>query len=327
MKTAFLISVFCFFTMLAGAQEKVSVSGKIENVDGSELIYLGIGGGLFPLKLSEEAMFSLEADVKNIPSNFYFASLSKSGKIERLSPLIWFEKDIIEVRFDWPSKRFFMQETVSFQTASENLESMEWEQQKEQILRNPNSILSLYFADGKKDKIDITDLEGLLQDSREDFGTSDYFKRIENFVAAKKLMGLGKGTKLEDFSLPDKEGNQVSVLGEAKKPRIISLFSSGCAYSIASISMLEEISNTSGDKIHLVTIWDDPTKQMWLDTHQDYKSKISWTNLWDEYGFASTYLNRTMWPTFFVVSEQGDLLEIVEGYSKKTERKLKEMVE
>lgn len=327
MKRAFLISVFCFFTMLAGAQEKVSVSGKIENVDGSELIYLGIGGGLFPLKLSEEAMFSHEADVKNIPSNFYFASLSKSGKIERLSPLIWFEKDIIEVRFDWPSKRFFMQETVSFQTASENLESMEWEQQKEQILRNPNSILSLYFADGKKDKIDITDLEGLLQNSREDFGTSDYFKRIENFVAAKKLMGLGKGSKLEDFSLPDKEGNQVSVLGEAKKPRIISLFSSGCAYSIASISMLEEISKTSGDKIHLVTIWDDPTKQMWLDTHQDYKSKISWTNLWDEYGFASTYLNRTMWPTFFVVSEQGDLLEIVEGYSKKTERKLKEMVE
>lgn len=327
MKRGFLISVFCFFTMLAGAQEKVSVSGKIENVDESELIYLGIGGGLFPLKLSKEAMFSFEADVKNIPSNFYFASLSKSGKIERLSPLIWFEKDIIEVRFDWPSKRFFMQETVSFQTASENLESMEWEQQKEQILRNPNSILSLYFADGKKDKIDITDLEGLLQDSREDFGTSDYFKRIENFVAAKKLMGLGKGSKLEDFSLPDKEGNQVSVLGEAKKPRIISLFSSGCAYSIASISMLEEISKTSGDRIHLVTIWDDSTKQMWLDTHQDYKSKISWTNLWDEYGFASTYLNRTMWPTFFVVSEQGDLLEIVEGYSKKTERKLKEMVD
>jgi hypothetical protein len=291
------------------------------------MMYLSLGGRLFPLKLSTDGAFSLEADVRSIPAHFYFAKVSKQGRIENQTPLIWFESDSVEVRLDWPSKEYSLQETVSFQTASENLESMPWEKQKEYIFGNPNSIPSLYFAETNKEKIGVTDLGTLLQNVNEHYRTTDYYKRIEYFVAAKKLANLEEGSKVENFFLPNKEGSQVSILGESGKPTLISLFSSGCTYSIASISMLEEISAANQGKIQLITIWDDSTKGTWLDTYQEYKSKISWTNLWDQYGFATTYLNRTMWPTFYIVSAEGELLEIVKGYSKKTEKTLKELVQ
>lgn len=76
----------------------------------------------------------------------------------------------------------------------------------------------------------------------------------------------------------------------------------------------------------MITIWEDASKEMWLNAHQEKKKNITWTNLWDEFGFASTYLNKKMWPTFYVISADGVLTDKFKGYNKKTARKLKELV-
>tara|TARA_R110002012_G_C11359758_1_gene580713 strand:- start:53 stop:490 length:438 start_codon:yes stop_codon:yes gene_type:complete len=137
---------------------------------------------------------------------------------------------------------------------------------------------------------------------------------------------LKKGRTVENFKLPNKNGEYINAVNIDNKPQVIALFSSGCAYSIASINLLEQLTEFNNNKIEIVSIWDDKSRDIWLNSYQDEKSKITWTNLWDEYGFAKTYLDRTMWPTFYVINEKGELAQILKGYDKKTARELKKLV-
>lgn len=327
MKNLFLTLALCLSIYQVQAQGTVNFSGQIKNTNPAELIYLGLDGFLSPLKILEDGTFTVDVAIHQTPSFFYFANISKKGKIEQQTPLIWFEKDSIEVNFDWSNRPFQIQGLMSFQSISEKIEALKGKEQINFILNNPNSIPSLHFANEHKEKISISDLETFLQNVNEEYKNSIQLRRIESYVSAKKLKTLKKGEKVKDFKLPDKDGNQISAFNRSDKKHLIAIFSSGCSFSIASISLLEQVVELNNNKIEVITIWDDKSKDTWLNTHQDKKSKITWTNLWDEYGFASTYLNRTMWPVFYVFNEGGELTEIIKGYKKKTARKLKALVE
>lgn len=327
MKNLFLTLALCLSIYQVQAQRTVNFSGQIKNTNPAELIYLGLDGFLLPLRILENGTFSVNGDIQQTPSFVYFAKITKRGKIEQQTPLIWFESDSLEITLDWSDKSFQIQDLMAFQSISEKIESLKGKSQIEFILKNPNNIPSLYFANKNKENFSISDLEMFSQKVSEENKNTIHFKRIENYVSAKKLKTLKKGDKVEDFKLPNREGKQVSAINGSNKKRIIGLFSSGCSFSIASINLLEQLAELNNDKIELITIWEDPTKEVWLNSNQDKKEKITWTDLWDEYGFASTYLNRTMWPTFYVINEDGELTEIIKGYSKKTAGKLKTLVE
>ena len=327
MKKILLILTLCFVLFQSKAQKNVNFSGEIKNLNPGELIYLGLDGFLLPLKILENGTFSVNGNIQQTSSFFYFAKISRRGKIEKQTPLIWFESDSLKVTIDWSDKSFQNHDLMPFQSISEKIENLKGKSQVETLLKNPNNIPSLYFANKNKKNISTSDLKIFLQEINEENKKTIYYKRIENYLSAKNLKALKKGYMVEDFKLPNKDGEHVSVINGSNKKRIISLFSSGCSFSIASIDLLEQLSELNNDKIELITIWEDPTKETWLDAYQDKKDKITWTNLWDEYGFASTYLNRTMWPMFYVINEEGQLSEIIKGYNKKLDKKLKKILE
>ena len=327
MKKILFISILCLLMFQSQAQKNVNFSGEIKNLNLGELIYLGLDGFLLQLNLLEDGTFSADGNIQQTPSFFYFAKISKRGKIEKQTPLIWFEGENVEVTIDWSDKSFRVQELLPFQSISEKIEDLKGKSQIEFILKNPDSFPSLYFANMYKERISIRDLEILSEGINEENKNSVLFKRIENYVAAKKLETLKIGNKVVDFKLPNEEGKQVSIIDGSNKKRVIGLFTSGCWFSIASIDLLEQFADLSNDNIELVTIWEDPSKETWLYAHKDKKERISWTNLWDEYSFASTYLNRKMWPTFFVINEEGKLIKKFEGYSKKSAKKLKALLD
>jgi peroxiredoxin len=327
MKNLFLTLILCITINQVQAQKKVNFSGQISNSNSSELIYLGLDEFLLPLKIFEDGTFTIDVAIQQNPSFFYFAKISKRGKIERQTPRIWFENDRINITLDWSNKSFQMEGLMPFQSTSEKIEDLKGKQQIEFILNNPSNIPSSYFVNSLKEKISISELEKFSQSVNDQYKNSIYLKRIENYVFAKKLKTLKKGEKVKDFKLPDKDGNKISVINRRNKKQLIALFSSGCSSSIASINLLEQLAELNNDKIEMTTIWDDKSKNTWLNTHQDKKSKITWTDLLDEYGFASTYLNTTMWPTFYVIDEEGELTEIIKGYRKKTAKKLRALLE
>jgi len=327
MKNLLWILIFCISLHKVQAQKTVNISGQIENSNSAELIYLGFEGDLLRLNLSSSGAFSVDASIPQNPSFFYFANISKQGKIEQKTPRIWFEKDSLKIILDWSDKSFQMEGLMSFQPTSEKMEALSEKEQIDFALNNPNSIPGLYFVNKNKEKISIPDLEKFLQEFNNEFKISVDLKRIEYYVTAKKRKTLIKGNKVEDFKLPDKDGELVSVINTSNKKKLIGFFSSGCSYSIASISLLEQLSKLNKNKIEIITIWEDQTKDTWLNSDQEKKSKITWTNLWDEYGFATTYLNRTMWPTFYIINENEELNDVIKGYSKNTAEKLKKLVE
>jgi hypothetical protein len=311
----------------AQAQVAVNISGQIDNLNAAESIYMGIDGRLFPLNPPADGTFSVDVNISQHPSFFYLAHIPKSGKIEQKTPLIWFESDSVQITKDWSDQSYQMQGLLPFQANSEKIEALKGNEQFDFILANPINLPGLYFVEKQKEKIGIPDLERFTQLIKEDHRNSAYVKRIESYIAAKKRDTIKVGSKVADFTLPDKDGNQVSVIQPNNKTTLIALFSSGCAYSVASIDILEKVAAMNNDKIEMITIWEDSSREIWLNTHKDEKEKISWTNLWDEFGFASTYLNRKMWPTFYVINAEGELTDIIKGYSQKTSNRLKALVE
>ncbi len=141
------------------AQKSINFSGQIKNLKTTESVYLGLGRTLIQLKLLEDGTFSTNANIQQRPSFFYFAKLSKKGKVELQTPRIWFDKDSIEINFDWLDKSFQILSKMPYQSMSEKIETLNGDNQTEFILSNPINIPILYFVNENKDKISISNLE------------------------------------------------------------------------------------------------------------------------------------------------------------------------
>ena len=327
MKNLFLMLACFLFLYQVQGQRTVSFRGHIKNINPEESIYLGLDQVLLPLKIREDGTFEVEEHIEQNPSFFFFAIIAKGGKIEHKTPLIWFKADRIKVTLDWSNKSFETMELMPFQSLSEKIEALSEDKQLELIQKNPNEIPSLYFLDAHKEKHKVEVLDTYFDSLNEENKMSVYAKRVANYLAAIKRPALKKGETVENFQLPNKKNELVDVIYGKNKPQLIGLLSSGCAYSIVSLNLLKQLSELNDDSIEIVTIWDDKSKNTWLNSHQDEKSNITWTNLWDEFGFAKTYLNRKIWPTFYIINKNGELTQILMGYDKKTVKELKRLVE
>jgi peroxiredoxin len=308
------------------AQKLINFSGQIKNSKTEESIYLDLGGTAIRLKLLEDGSFSTNASIRQIPSSFCFVTISTKGAVYQQTPLIWFEKDSIEVNIDWFDKSLQFKNRMPYQSLSEEIETLKGNKQNEFVLSNPVNVPILYFVNKNKEKISISDLEAFSQKVDEVYQGSIYFKSLTSYISAKKREPVKIGSIVEDFTLPNKDGNQVSVVNKDAKNKLITIFSSSCPWSIASISLLEKLAKINNGKIEIITIWSDDTRDSWLNSDIDQKNKITWTNIWDEYRFASTYLKNTGWPTFYVINAEGRLVDIFNNYSQKTANKLKDLI-
>lgn len=197
---------------------------------------------------------------------------------------------------------------MPFQATSERIESLDKGSRNAFILQNPTTA-SLYFANRYKDEFSLADLEAFLTALEPTDRQSSLAKRIESYLRAKKLGPVSVGKKIIDFQLVDVAGNLIPILNPTRTPKLISLFSSSCQFSIASIKLLAELNELNQGQLELVTIWTDESRDTWLNAFKDHKAQITWTNLWDGFGFAQTYLDLKAWPTFYLVNEEGVLTE------------------
>ncbi len=308
------------------SQQTVSFRGQIKNAKADESIYLALEGMLIQLKLQDNGAFLISTSLQQLPACFFIASITTKGKIEQHTPKIWFDKDSIKIDIDWVDKTFQVADKMSYQSISEKIESLKGNQQNQFMLSNSVNIPILYFVNENKNDIPVSDLEIFSQNVDTLYRGSTYFKKIEAYINAKKRKPLKIGDKVANFSLPNRDGNPISVINASGKTKLVTFFSSGCSFSISSISLLEQLEKINNGKIEIITVWADDSKNSWLNEHLDQKSKITWVNVWDEYHFASTYFNNTGWPTFYVIDAEGRLIDSFFGYKQKTANKLKELI-
>ena len=325
MKKLLLNLILSLALIQSQAQQAVSFRGQIKNAKADESIYLGVEGMLLQLKLQDNGAFLINTNLQQIPACFFIASITKKGKIEQHSPRIWFEKDSIDINIDWVDKSFQVADKMSYQSISEKIESLKGNQQNQFMLSNSVNFPILYFVNENKSDIPLPDLEIFIQKVDETYQSSAYFKKIEAYINAKKRKPLKIGDIVLDFTLPDRDGNPISMNNGSQKTKLVTFFSSGCSFSISSIGLLEQLQKINNGKIEIITVWADDSKNSWLNEHLDQKRKITWINIWDEYQFASTYFNNTGWPTFYVINAEGRLIDVFHDYNQKTANKLKEL--
>ncbi len=311
----------------AHAQQAVYLSGKVKNAHPTTPIYITLGGVLELLSISEAGAFSLQATVQQLPAVFYFGTVSKKKRLEWQTAGIWFDQDTVEIEIDWLDKAIQKYDPVPFQPLSEKMEKFADQKQMEFILKHPDQLPAVYFVEREKKSLSVADLDSFLQKISPEHKTSIYAKRIEQYVAARKRSPAKIGHVLEDFSLPDKAGNQVSVIQQNGKPKLITFFSSGCLHSIARIAVVEAFARKNSDKVEIVTLWTDRNKAAWLTEHAAEKSKMYWPSLRDEYGFASTYFNNTGTPTFYVIDREGKLIDVFRDFNQKAVNRVLSMIE
>lgn len=326
MKQLLLNLILSLALIQSQAQQSVSFWGHIKNAKADESIYLGVEGMLLQLKLQDNGAFLINTNLQQTPACFFIASITKKGKIEQHTPKIWFDKDSIEIHVDWVDKCFHLADKMSFQPISEKIESLKGNQQNQFILSNSVNIPILYFVNENKSDIPLPNLEMFIQKVDKTYQASAYFKKIEAYINAKKRKPLKIGDIVQDFTLPDRDGNPISMNNGSQKTKLVTFFSSGCTFSISSIGLLEQLEKINNGKIEIITVWADDSKYTWLNEHLDQKRKITWVNIWDEYKFASTYFNNAGWPTFYVINAEGKLVDVFSDYNQKTANKLKDLV-
>lgn len=305
------------------AQQPVFIRGQITNIKAAEPIFLEFDDVLKPLELQQNGAFALMANVPSFPASFSFATISKRGKITRKTPLIWFESDSLFINLNWSDGAFEMEGKLPYQNLSEKLEALNGKEQIDQVLKHAEAIPGLYFANAFKEKMAITDLETFLTAVPTELRDMGYVKEMENYLRAQKIGPLKKGSNVHDFQLPDSAGNRVSILQNSGRKQLVALVSTGCYHSLGSLGMLQQLAESNEKQYEIITIWDDGSKDIWLNARKEQKSKITWTNLWDEYGFATTYFGMQVSPSFYVIDENGILLEVFKGYNEKIASKIK----
>ena len=329
MKQVACLTLLLFLTTGLNAQVSVYVKGQVINTNNQELLFIENDECLIPINLGSDGTFTSELKCRQLPSFVTISSVSKRRKIKQHLPRIWFTSDSVKITLDIENYSFQTPNRTNFQDLSEKIEALGKKERLTFLVENYNHIPALYFIEREKRNIALDDLKKIYQEVQSQYGDFVYVRRLGSFIDVKNRSKINIGSKLEDFHLPDKNGDYQSVLANTPKQKLVVILSSGCLYSIASISLLEQfykINKEHGEHVELITIWEDKSKDIWLDHQSDSKNKIVWANLWDEYGFASMYFNLKIWPTFYVISDDGILIEKFIGYNKKAVKRLERLI-
>ncbi len=324
MRSFVLSLVFCLLCLDANSQ--IDIKGKIQHYQ-NEMLFISNGFVLTQLHLSADCSFEVSFSDQELPSMVQLMSSTPKGKLDKLSPVIWFDTKTLELNFNLADNSFTSSSVMPFQALSEEIEALKGKKQTKFILSKPNQWPSLYFANKLKADINTEELKSFLQLTEEPFLSSSYYLKLKYYLKAKENGTLRKGEMIKNFSLPDKNGEFYPVANANGKTKLLALFSSGCSYSVASIDLLEQLNTLNDDKIEIISIWDDPDEDSWLHMHADKKEKITWVNLLDQNGFTATYFNNKVFPEFFVIDSDGVLVDKFNGYNNSTAKKLKALLE
>jgi hypothetical protein len=316
------------------AQTTVNIKGKINNFTPNESIYLGLDGYSLPLEVSETGEFSFDQEVYQTPSYYFLWKIAKRGKMDYITPILWFENAEEQIILNWADKTFERKNTLNFQAISEKMESLGGKNRLDFALDNPNSFASLHFVsnhfkfnNGKPNQTEIRKLEKYIAQTDEHFKESNYFKKIESFLAAKNNIAPKKAEAVKDFNLINKQGINASVMNQTNKNQVIALLSSDCYYSLSSLNFLAELSVKQQGTTAITTIWVDNDEGTWLNSEKERKEKIVGNNHWDQFGYARAYLNVDTYPTFLFVNQEGKLTKRITGFNKKKAKKIANQVE
>ncbi|HET8858899.1 hypothetical protein [Marivirga sp.] len=312
----------CFLLFLVSelhAKASFFIKGKVLS---EKQFYIRTHDFSFKVEPDKNGDFEMELKTEALPTYISVFYISKSNKRESLAPLIWIALESNNPTLEITDDTIKLSRKSEMQKLSERIENSEKKERIEIIQYNTSHIPALYFLDKEKENIDQEELARILEQIPAQNQSHFYAKRTNAYYAAIQREKTKKGSTLENFSLKDETGERHEMMALKNKTKIIAILSSGCDYSLASLSLLEQVSQYGNDKIEIISIWAEQSGTPWKMDERKQKEKIAWTNLWDQYSFAYHYLRVKAYPTFLIVNPEGTILDKFTGFSKRTAKKL-----
>lgn len=304
------------------AQNKVVIKGRVLNAADVGQLYIGDGSVLRPLEVVDE-YFVMTQDVPVLPTPISLSVLNiKNGKITNLTPELWVTSHDVKLEVNLKdAKKYSIEPEAAYQNISEKIQYADGKLRYALIETHKNSFPALFFLYQDvyfNEMKDVRYVKGVVEELEVSYRESYLGRLLSAFLEVKKVEPYKVHEKMFSLQAYDEKLDEMAVLAENGKTKLICYTATGCGFSEPAIRFLEEMDSELDDTAYeIITVWDDGSYEMWQEHLPELKKMVTWKNLWDQYKFVRFYLNIDMTPTFFIVDGNGVLKREVKGIGAK----------
>lgn len=136
------------------------------------------------------------------------------------------------------------------------------------------------------------------------------FQSLAGYMEEQKLVGYDPDTKVfSHLTATNKAREEQRIELSGEKPILIDFSSSSCRPCLMDIPKMVAIHEEYGDRLDMLTMWDDPTYETWTKVTPKLKAQIVWNSLWDEKGVIYKRFNIKVFPTYALFDKSGKLIK------------------
>jgi thiol-disulfide isomerase/thioredoxin len=309
MRRTYLTCVFFLVTLSSYAQ-KSTVIVDLQNLEGKEDLY--ISDGIELRKVTKERV--VEFSIEHLPTLLYIETINKKGKIV-IRKLLWIETSNVSVAGSFLTDKFEVSPSAKEQEVTDkvltNLKKIDLD--SELFVSRPY----LVYLSTRLPLSTAEYLQKVVSQVPEKTKSFWATKKIETYLGKLESVGFNLSTKEFKYVIAkNKKGEDQKFRQDKSKFLVLDFGSSGCVPCLEDIKRLRELNDQHGEKIELLSIWKDPSQDIWLNVASKQKEKINWTSLQDETGATFKGFDVKSYPTYMVVDTSGYVVKTFFGFNK-----------
>ena len=160
------------------------------------------------------------------------------------------------------------------------------------------------------------EIEQLLSQVPVELQTTQDFKTMRTNLLTKDLEKPKVGNQAPGFELESRTGGMVSMNDFEGKYKLLDFSNSGCGPCFMALPEIKEAYERYGSEVEVISIWNDKSKNIWLNSSKKHKDLITWTDLWDSDGYVHGLYQITILPSYILINPDGQIVEIWNSYRK-----------
>lgn len=309
-----LIIFFVFLFSTASFSQETMVNAKLTGeTDKKDWIVLGLGSKSVRFQENLESEVSVTSE---LPSRVSILRVRNSGKIVDYKGF-WVYDDDYHIS---GSVEDFSTLKISpnhpYNEISAEYANSDEKRQKEIISQNLDKTVGVYLLSLSVPYYSDNELQQLLEQIPESLHATEYYKKMKTDFRTKDIEKPKVGERAVEFDLESREGIMISLSDFEGKYRLLDFSSSGCRPCFMAIPEIKEAHEKYGSEIEIISIWNDKTKDVWLNFSKKYKELITWTGLWDSDGYVNGLYQIEILPSYILINPDGEIEKIWNSYRK-----------
>ena len=199
------------------------------------------------------------------------------------------------------------------------------------IAENPSSYIALYYLNGKKNALDVNELENLYNTVKKYNADAEMLAEIAGVIEAKKT--IVEGSPAPDFVRTDMDGKTVRLSDFRGKYVLLDFWGTWCGPCRASHPHLVSLYEKYSDRVQFINIASEgnskeQTVEKWKKAVRE--DGLVWTQILNDAKPDNDLVklfNISAFPSKVLIDKDGKIMVIEVGSSERIDAKLKELLD